>query len=171
MKIELANKKVELGKEVFVAPDAVLAGQVSLGDESSVWFGSVIRGDVMPIKIGNRSNIQDRCVVHGTYKKASATIGDDVSIGHGVILHGCTIKNNVLIGMGSIIMDDVEVGENSLVAAGSLLTAGKKYPANSLIMGSPAKVAREVTDKEIELIKNTAINYIKYKSWYEGRVQ
>ena len=152
---------------VFLADNAVVIGDVIIGKESSVWFNTVIRGDVNSIIIGNSVNIQDGVVVHCTYQKTRTIIGDNVSIGHNAILHGCEIRNNVLIGMGAIIMDNVVIEENSIIAAGAVLTKGTYVKSGSLFAGVPAKFKRSLFEEEIEnSIIKTAENYKKYLSWY-----
>lgn len=152
---------------VFLADNAVVVGDVIIGKESSIWFNTVIRGDVNSIIIGNSVNIQDGVVVHCTYQKTKTIIGDNVSIGHNAIIHGCEIRNNVLIGMGAIIMDNVIIEENSIIAAGAVLTKGTYVKSGSLFAGVPAKFKRSLFEEEIEnSIIKTAENYKKYLSWY-----
>ena len=152
---------------VFLADSAVVVGDVIIGKESSVWFNTIIRGDVNSIIIGNSVNIQDGVVVHCTYQKTKTIIGDNVSIGHNAIIHGCEIRNNVLIGMGAIIMDNVVIEENSIIAAGAVLTKGTYVKSGSLFAGVPAKFKRSLFEEEIEnSIIKTAENYKKYLSWY-----
>ena len=152
---------------VFLADNAVVIGDVIIGKESSVWFNTVIRGDVNSIIIGNSVNIQDGVVVHCTYQKTKTIIGDNVSIGHNAIIHGCEIRNNVLIGMGAIIMDNVIIEENSIIAAGAVLTKGTYVKSGSVFAGVPAKFQRSLFEEEIEnSIIKTAENYKKYLSWY-----
>ena len=134
-------------KALFVAPDAAVIGSVELGEDSSVWYGAVLRGDTEPIRIGARSNIQDGTVVH-TDDGFPTTVGDDVTVGHNVILHGCTIDDGCTIGMGAILLNGSRVGANSLVAAGALLPEGREYPPDSLIMGVPARPVRNLTEEE-----------------------
>ena len=136
------------GRDVFVAPNATLIGDVELGDEASIWFGSVLRGDIGSIRIGARTNIQDLSCVHLTEGLSSTVVGDDVTVGHSVVLHGCTVGDRCLIGMGSILLDNVVIGECSLVAAGSLVTPRTVIPPHSFVRGSPAKVIREITAEE-----------------------
>ncbi len=151
----------------YIAPTAMVIGDVILEAGTSVWFNSVIRGDVMPIRIGRESNIQDNCVLHGTFGKFGCTLEDRVTLGHSVILHGCHIGRESLIGMGSIVMDGAMVGEQSLVGAGSLVTEGSTFPPRSLIVGRPAKVKRPLTEGEIKGLSQSADNYLLYKTWYE----
>ncbi|NQT58925.1 MAG: gamma carbonic anhydrase family protein [Bacteroidetes bacterium] len=142
------NNSPKIAQSAFVFGSAVIIGQVSIGSGSSVWANAVIRGDIGTISIGENSNIQDNCVVHIT-EGLPVSIGDRVTVGHGAILHSCTVGNDCLIGMGSIILDKAVIGDNSMVGAGSLVTPGKTFPSNSLIMGSPAKVVRVLTDNEL----------------------
>ena len=134
-------------KALFIAPDAAVIGSVELGEDSSVWYGAVLRGDTEPIRIGARSNIQDGTVVH-TDDGFPTTVGDGVTVGHNVILHGCTIEDGCTIGMGAILLNGSRVGANSLVAAGALLPEGREYPSDSLIMGVPARAVRNLTQEE-----------------------
>ncbi len=156
-----------IAKDSYIAPSAMVIGDVVLEAGTSVWFNSVIRGDVMPIRIGRESNVQDNCVLHGTFGKFGCTLEDRVTLGHSVILHGCHIGRESLIGMGSIVMDGAVIGEQSLVGAGSLVTEGSKFPPRSLIVGRPAKVKRPLTDEEIKSLSQSADNYLLYKTWYE----
>jgi carbonic anhydrase/acetyltransferase-like protein (isoleucine patch superfamily) len=154
-------------QDVFLADNAVIIGDVTIGTKSSVWFNTVIRGDVNSILIGDSVNIQDGVVVHCTYKKTKTIIGNNVSIGHNAIIHGCEIQNNVLIGMGAIIMDNVIIEENSIIAAGAIVTKGTYVKSGSLFAGVPAKFKRTLSKEEIDnSIIKTAENYKKYLSWY-----
>jgi carbonic anhydrase/acetyltransferase-like protein (isoleucine patch superfamily) len=166
--IKIVRGEPKIGQSVFLAPTSVVAGDVVLGDGSSVWFQAVIRGDVMPIRIGKEVNIQDGAVLHGTFGKFGVEIADRVTVGHKAVLHGCTIGEKCLIGMGAILLDGVEIGARSIVGAGSLCTQGAKFPPNSLIVGSPAKVKRALTDEEIAFLDQSADNYLLYKTWYES---
>lgn len=152
----------KLGRDVFIAPNATIIGDVEIGDESSVWFGAVIRGDVMPIRIGARSNIQDNAVVHVTRGRSSTTIGDDVTVGHLALLHGCTVGNRCLVGMGSIVLDDVVIEDECLIGAGSLLTPGSIVPTRSLFMGRPARKARTLDDADVRTILGFGADYVSY---------
>lgn len=143
---DLGDRKPR-SKALFVAPDAAVIGEVELGEDSSVWYGAVLRGDTEPIRVGARSNIQDGTVVH-TDEGFPTTVGDDVTVGHNVILHGCIIEDGCTIGMGAILLNGARVGANSLVAAGALLPEGREYPSDSLIMGVPARAVRELTEDE-----------------------
>lgn len=155
-----------IGEDVFVADNARIISDVEIGDRSSIWYNVVIRGDVMPIRIGKEVNVQDGSVIHGTYGKWGTTLHDRVTIGHLVMLHGCEIGRGTLVGMGSIVMDGVQVGEHCLIGAGSLITEGTKIPPRSLVVGRPAKVKRPLTDEEVELLEKSADNYLLYKTWY-----
>jgi carbonic anhydrase/acetyltransferase-like protein (isoleucine patch superfamily) len=157
----------EISGDVFIAPNAAIIGNVKIQSASSVWFNVTLRGDVNEIRIGKQVNIQDGSVVHGTFEEYGTYIEDRVTIGHLVMLHGCTIKKGSLIGMGSIVMDGAVIGEHSLVGAGSLVTEGSQFPARSLIMGRPAKVKRELTAEEVEKLEQSADNYLLYTSWYK----
>jgi len=150
----------------FIDATAVLIGDVVIGDESSVWFQTVVRGDVHFIRIGDRTNIQDLSMLHVSHGAYSLVIGNDVTVGHHVVLHGCVIKDRVLVGMGAIIMDGVVIGEDCVVGAGALVTARTIVPPKSLILGSPAKVTRTVTDEELAWIRESAQNYVIYARRY-----
>ena len=152
--------KPEIDASALVVDSAQIIGDVKIGEESSVWFNAVIRGDVNFIRVGKRTNIQDGCVCH-TDDGMPLTIGDNVTVGHMVILHSCTIGNNSLIGMGSTILNNAKIGNNCLVGANSLITEGKEFPDNSMIMGSPGKVVRELNEMEINLIKLSALHYVE----------
>jgi len=145
----------------FVDESAQVIGDVTLGAESGIWMGTVARGDVNIIRIGARTNIQDNCVLHVTRRRHPLTIGDDVTIGHGVIVHGCTLMNHSFIGMGAIIMDAAVVGEFTMIGAGSLVTQGKEIPPGTLAVGSPARPVRDLTEDEIERIRQSARNYVQ----------
>jgi carbonic anhydrase/acetyltransferase-like protein (isoleucine patch superfamily) len=156
----------KIAESAFIEETAAVIGDVVIGEESSVWFNTVIRGDVHFIRIGNRTNIQDLCVVHVSHDTYSTLLGDDVTVGHHVVLHGCTIKDRVLIGMGAIIMDGAVIGEDCVVGAGALVTEQTVVPPKSLIFGAPATVKRGVTDKELAWIKESAQNYVHYARQY-----
>lgn len=158
MILKYQNKKPIIGNSVFLAAGAQVIGEVQLGDNSSVWYNTVIRGDMAPITIGKRCNIQDLSMIHDQ-EGYPVTLEDDVTIGHSVIIHGCTIKRASLIGMGSIIMNGAVIEEETMVAAGSLITEHKTFPPRVLIMGSPAKVVRELTSEEIASLHQTAQRY------------
>ncbi|NUN04946.1 MAG: gamma carbonic anhydrase family protein [Bdellovibrio sp.] len=156
-----------VGEDVFIADNARLISDVEVGNNSSIWYNVVLRGDVMPIRVGKEVNIQDGSVVHGTYGKFGTTLHDRVTVGHLVMLHGCEIGPGTLVGMGSIVMDGVKVGEHCLIGAGSLLTEGTVIPPRSLVVGRPAKVKRPLTEDEVALLEKSADNYLLYKTWYE----
>jgi len=151
-----------LGKGCFVAPGATVIGDVELGDDTSVWFGAVIRGDEMPIRFGKRSNLQDGSVVHITAGTARTTVGDDVTIGHMVLLHGCTVGDGVLVGMGSVLLDGSVVEDGAIIAAGSHVSPRTRIPARSLAMGRPARVVRPVTDEDTRWIREAGRRYVEY---------
>lgn len=153
-------------KSCFVEATAAVIGDVVMGEYCSVWFNAVIRGDVHYIRIGDRTNVQDLCMLHVTHDTHPLIIENEVTIGHNVVLHGCAIHDRVLVGMGAIIMDGAVIGEDSVVGAGALVVEGTIVPPKSLILGSPAKVKRPVTDKELAWIKESAENYVKYARRY-----
>ena len=155
-----------LHDSVFIDVSAQVIGDVVMGEESSVWMNAVVRGDVHWIRIGRRSNIQDNSVVHVQNGTHPTTIGDDVTVGHAAIVHGCTIGHRVLVGMGAILLNGSTVGEDSIVAAGSLLTEESTFPPRSLIMGSPAKVKRPLTDREVAMILEFSDRYVNYRLDY-----
>jgi len=156
------------GQNCFIAPNATIVGDVIMGDDCSIWFNTVIRGDVNSIRIANKVNVQDGVIIHCTYQKTKTIIGNNVSIGHNAIVHGCTIQDNVLIGMGAIIMDNVEIGSNTIIAAGAVVLENTKVPAECIYAGMPAK---KVKDISTELMRNEinriANNYIMYASWFQ----
>lgn len=157
----------EFGKNVYLAENATVVGRVVLGDDSSVWFNAVVRGDVHDIRIGKACNIQDGAVIHATYQKASTTIGNFVSIGHNAIVHGCTLHDKVLVGMGAIIMDHAVIGEGAIIAAGAVVTAGTKVPPYTIYAGAPAKYLKDVSPEQAAQFHQTALNYIMYASWFQ----
>jgi len=154
---------------VFVAKSADVIGNVKIGKDSSIWFQCVLRADVMPITIGERSNVQDGSVIHGSLNKAETVIGNGVTIGHKVILHGCKIDDDVLIGMGSCVMDNAHIPKNSLVGAGSLVTENSSFEEGMLILGTPAKAVRPLNEKELSFIKSNSKHYIKYSDSYKNK--
>lgn len=156
-----------IGKDCFMATNAVVVGDVVMGDECSIWYSTVLRGDVNSIRIGNRVNIQDGSVLHTLYQKSTIEIGDDVSIGHNVVIHGAKIHDLALIGMGSIVMDDAEVGEGALVAAGSVVLSRTKIGPHEMWAGAPAKFIKMVEpEKAKEMNQKIARNYLMYSKWY-----
>jgi gamma-carbonic anhydrase len=169
MILPLLGHTPKIGEGTYLAEGAKVIGDVKIGRNSSIWFHSVLRGDVGPIVIGDESNIQDGSVIHGTYQKAFATIGHRVTVGHAVVLHGCRIGDLCLIGMGSIIMDNVEIGARNIVGAGSLVTENAKFLEEGwLIMGRPAKAVRKLKPEELAFLDKSADNYLLYKSWYQN---
>lgn len=160
MIINYKDIKPVIDRSVFIAHSADVIGRVTLAEDVSIWYGTVLRGDCNSINIGKGSNIQDNCTVH-IGNNSSVEIGEYVTIGHNAVIHGCKIGNNCLIGMGSIILNDAEIGDETIIGAGSLVTEGKKIPSGVLCMGSPARVIRELTGDEKEKIRNSAFEYIK----------
>jgi len=156
------------GNECFIAPNATIVGDVVMGDNCSIWFNAVVRGDVNAIRIGDKVNIQDGVIIHCTYEKTRAIVGNSVSIGHLAIIHGCTIHNNVLIGMGAIVMDNAVVGSNSIIAAGAVVLEGTIIEPESIYAGVPAKKVKSISKELIEgEINRIANNYITYSSWFK----
>lgn len=162
------GKYPQIPDDCYIAENATIVGEVAMGNQCSVWFNAVIRGDVHYIKMGNKVNVQDGAIIHATYLKSPTNIGNNVSIGHNAIVHGCTVHDNVLIGMGSIIMDDCVVESNSIIAAGAVVTQNTRVEAGSIYAGIPAKkvkdVSKEMITGEIDRIAN---NYVKYSSWFK----
>lgn len=158
----------QIPDDCFVAENATIVGEVTMGSKCSVWFNAVIRGDVHFIKMGDKVNVQDGAVIHATFEKSPTSIGSNVSIGHNAIVHGCTIEDNVLIGMGSIVMDDCIIGSNSIIAAGAVVTKNTIVASGSIYAGVPAKkvkdISKELISGEIDRIAN---NYVKYSSWFK----
>ncbi len=162
------GKDPTFGKNYYLAENATVIGDVTMGDDCTVWFTAVVRGDVNNITIGNKVNIQDGAIIHCTYEKAATVIGNNVSIGHRAMVHGCTVKDNVLIGMGAIVMDNAIIGENSIIAAGAVILENTIVEPNSIYAGVPAKKVKELaSDKASQLISRTANNYVKYASWFQ----
>ena len=151
----------------FVTEDAIIIGDVEIGEQSSVWYGSILRGDVNFIRIGKRTNIQDGTIIHVSRKTHSTILEDEVTVGHRVTLHGCYIETGCLIGIGAIILDGARIGKNSLVAAGSLVTPNTQIPEKSLVMGSPAKVKRQLSDEEVQDIQRFWQNYVELSKIYQ----
>ena len=160
----------KFGNNCFIAPNATIIGNVEMGDDCSIWFNAVVRGDVNTISIGNKVNIQDGAVIHCTFKRTKTVIGNNVSIGHNAIVHGCTVNDNVLIGMGSIVMDNAEIGSNSIIAAGAVVLEDTKVEEGSIYAGVPAKkvkdISRELISGEINRIAN---NYVRYADWFRDQ--
>lgn len=166
--LPVLGKSPQMGADCFIAPNATIVGDVVMGNECSVWFNAVIRGDVNHIHMGNKVNVQDGAVIHCTYQKNPTKIGNNVSIGHNAIVHGCTVHDNVLIGMGAIVMDRCEVHSNSIIAAGAVVLEGTVVEAGSIYAGVPAKkvkdISQELISGEIDRIAN---NYTMYASWFK----
>lgn len=166
---EVNGASPEFGDNCYLAENATITGDVKMGNECSIWFNAVLRGDVHYIKMGNKVNIQDGAVVHCTYKKSPTNIGNNVSVGHNAIVHGCTIKDNVLIGMGAIVMDDVVVESNTIIAAGAVVLQGTKVEGGCVYAGIPAKKVKEVGKELLEgEINRIAESYLMYSSWYKS---
>ena len=161
------GKSPQLGEDVYLAENATVVGDVVMGNQCSVWFNAVIRGDVHYIRIGNKVNIQDGAVLHCTYQKHPTEIGDNVSIGHNALVHGCKVMNNVLIGMGAIVMDGVRVHSNSIIAAGAVVLEGTTVESGCIYAGVPAKKVKELSQEQTAvLIEGIADNYVMYSSWF-----
>lgn len=165
---ELKGFTPQIGENCFLAETATIIGDVVMGDGCSIWFSAVLRGDVNSIRLGENVNVQDNATIHCTYQKSKTIVGNNVSIGHNAIVHGCTIEDNVLIGMGAIVMDDCVIGENSIIAAGAVLPQGIKVEAGSVYAGVPARKIKNIsTDLSSGEIKRIADNYLLYSSWYK----
>lgn len=165
---ELLGKTPIIGENTFIAETATIIGDVEMGKDCSIWYNAVIRGDVNFIKMGDKVNVQDNVMLHCTYEKYPLIIGNNVSIGHNAIVHGCTIHDNVLIGMGSIVMDDCVVEENSIIGAGSVLTQGTKVKSGEVWGGIPARKLKDISPELLEgEVQRIADNYVKYSSWYK----
>lgn len=159
----------KLGNHCFVAPNATIIGDVETGDNCSFWFNCVIRGDVNSIRMGNKVNVQDGAVIHCTFQKTKTVIGNNVSIGHNAIVHGCTIDDNVLIGMGAIVMDHVEIGQNSIIAAGAVVLENTKVEPGTIYAGVPARKIKDISGELIHgEIHRIADNYVKYADWFRN---
>jgi carbonic anhydrase/acetyltransferase-like protein (isoleucine patch superfamily) len=159
------------GANCFLAPNSTIVGDVIMGDDCSIWFNAVVRGDVNSIRIGNKVNVQDGAVIHCTYQKTKAIIGHNVSIGHNAIVHGCTINDNVLIGMGAIVMDNAVVGSNCIIAAGAVVLEGTEVPSGTIFAGVPARRVKDVSKELIQgEINRIASNYIQYADWFRNQV-
>ena len=154
------------GKNCFLADNAVVVGDVTMGENCTVWFNAVVRGDVHSITIGDNTNIQDGAIIHCTYQKAKTVIGSNVSIAHNAIVHGCTLEDNILVGMGAIIMDHAQIGSNTVIAAGAVVLPGTILAPGSVYAGIPAKKVKDITEEMKEVIVRTAKNYPMYADWY-----
>lgn len=155
-----------IGRNVFVAETAVVIGDVVLEDDVSIWYGTVVRGDVNAIRIGARSNVQDNCTIHVTRDRFATTLHEEVTVGHGVVLHGCVVEAGSLVGIGARVLDGAVVGEKSLIGAGALVTPGTKIPPRSLVLGAPARVVRSLDEAEIADLEHFWRNYLEYKTNY-----
>jgi len=166
--LTVLDKTPQLGDNCFIAPNATIVGDVIMGNECSIWFNAVIRGDVHYIKMGNKVNVQDGAIIHCTYQKNPTNIGNNVSIGHNAMVHGCTVHDNVLIGMGAIVMDRCEIHSNSIIAAGAVVLEGTIVEAGTIYAGVPAKKVKEIPKELISgEINRISDNYVKYASWFE----
>ncbi|MDP9076592.1 MAG: gamma carbonic anhydrase family protein [Bacteroidota bacterium] len=165
--LPVRNISPSFGKECYIAPNATIVGDVEMGDNCSVWFNAVIRGDVHYIKIGSNTNIQDGAVIHASYQYAATNIGDNVSVGHNAIVHGCTLKNNVLIGMGAIVMDHAIVEEYVIIGAGSVVLEKTICESGFLYAGTPAKKIKPLTPEQKEMLDRLPNNYIMYSGWFK----
>jgi len=158
----------QLGNNCFIAPNATIAGDVIIGDDCSIWFNAVIRGDVNSIRLGNKVNVQDGAVIHCTYERAKTVVGNNVSIGHNAIVHGCIIDDNVLVGMGAIIMDNAHIESNSIIAAGAVVLENTIVEAGSIYAGVPAKKIKDIPEEMISgEINRIANNYVMYAEWFK----
>jgi gamma-carbonic anhydrase len=160
------GREPRFGQRVFVAENAAVIGDVELGDDVSIWYATTIRGDVNGIRIGARTNVQDNCTIHVTHNDWATVIGEDVTIGHGAIVHGCTVHRGALIGMGSRVLDGAVIGENALVGAGALVSEGMQVPPRTLVLGVPARVKRPLTDEEVAHLERSWKHYVEYKDKY-----
>jgi carbonic anhydrase/acetyltransferase-like protein (isoleucine patch superfamily) len=166
--LPVRNIHPQFGQRCFIAENATIVGEVIIGDECSVWFNAVIRGDVHFIHMGNRVNVQDGAVIHCTYQKSPTTIGNNVSIGHNALVHGCTVHDNVLVGMGSIVMDGCVIEQNSIIAAGAVVLEGTHVKSGSIYAGVPARRVKDVSPELVEgEIERIAKNYVMYASWFK----
>jgi carbonic anhydrase/acetyltransferase-like protein (isoleucine patch superfamily) len=170
--LPVEGKEPQFGKNCFIAPNATVVGDVVMGDDCSIWFNAVIRGDVNFIRIGNKVNIQDGACIHCTFQRAGTTIGNNVSIGHNAIVHGCTLHDKVLIGMGAIVMDDAVVHSNTIIAAGAVVLEGTRCDEGSIYAGVPARKIKAIPQQMIEgEIDRIANNYVKYADWFRAERQ
>ena len=161
------GKRPVLDPTAFIAETATIVGDVTVGARSSIWFGTVIRGDVFHVRIGSETSIQDNTVIHVTHDRYPTTVGDRVTVGHSVVLHGCTVRDQVIVGMGAIILDQAEVGDRCIIGAGALVTPGTKIPAGHLAVGAPARVKRPLTDDELEWLGLSATHYVDLTRRYK----
>lgn len=166
--LPVKDKAPRFGNNCFIAENATIVGDVVMGDECSIWFTAVVRGDVNAIQIGSRTNIQDGAVIHCTYEKAATSIGNNVSIGHRAIVHGCTVEDDVLIGMGAIVMDHAVIQKGCIIAAGAVVLENTICEAGHIYAGIPARRIKKISDEQIENLKRTAGNYVMYSNWFSG---
>jgi len=166
MIVAYAGRAPRLDSTAFVVDSATVIGDVVIGPESSVWFGAVVRGDIEAIRIGARSNVQDNATLHVVGGKFGTTLGDGVTVGHNAVVHGCVVEDGALVGMGAIVLDGAVIGAESLVAAGALVAPGTRIPPRSLVLGSPGRVVRPLSDDELERIRSSASNYVGYARRY-----
>ena len=166
MIVRIDGQEPRLGADVWVHESAYVIGDVEIGAESSIWFQCVVRGDIERVRIGRRTNLQDLSMIHVRHDGWPTILGDRVTVGHRVVLHGCTIADDVLVGIGSIVLDGAEIGSDTLIGAGSLVTPGTKIPSRSLVLGSPAKVVRPLRDDEVAFIHDSAERYVGYAARY-----
>jgi carbonic anhydrase/acetyltransferase-like protein (isoleucine patch superfamily) len=160
--------KPKFGEDCYLAENSTIVGDVTCGDECSFWFNSVVRGDVNSIKLGNRVNVQDGAVIHCTYEKTRTIVGNNVSIGHNALVHGCTVEDNVLIGMGAIVMDNAHIPENVIIAAGAVVLEGSKLESGSIYAGVPAKKVKDLSEELFKgEVQRIAQNYVKYSGWFK----
>ncbi len=170
MRLPYMNASPVVDQTAFVAPNTTLIGDITIGPEASVWFGSVLRADVMPIRIGARTSVQDLSMLHATRQWMATEVGEDCTIGHGVLLHGCKVENLVLVGMGTIVLDGAVIGAETIIGAGSLITTNVHIPSGVLALGRPAKVMRELTDRERQFLRSSAHNYVVHAHEYRELV-
>ena len=168
---DFKDKKPKYGKEVFIAPNAWVIGDVELGDNVTIFFSTVLRGDILPIKIGSRTNIQEHSLLHTSHGRTPTIVGNDVTIGHRAIVHGCTIADSSLIGMGATVLDEAVIEEECIIAAGALVPEGKRIPKRSLVMGVPGKIVRDITDEDLAYIKRAASDYVKVGLEYQSLIK
>ncbi|MBN8566452.1 gamma carbonic anhydrase family protein [Flavobacterium filum] len=172
MILSVRGKSPEIPEDCFVAPNATIVGEVKMGNACSVWFNAVVRGDVHSIEMGNKVNVQDGAIIHCTYQKHPTKIGNNVSIGHNAIVHGCTIHDNVLIGMGAIVMDNCVVESNSIIAAGAVVTQNTRVESGSIYAGVPAKKVKEINQSDFAgEIDRISTNYVMYSSWFKEEIR
>lgn len=163
------NVAPTIPEDCFIAPNATIVGDVVMGAECSVWFNAVVRGDVNKIRMGNKVNVQDGACIHCTYQKTQTVIGNNVSIGHHAIVHGCTVEDNVLIGMGAIVMDNVRIGTGSIIAAGAVVLENTNVPAGSIFAGVPAKKVKDISQELLQgEVQRIANNYVMYSAWFKA---